>query len=197
MKKVYISLGSDCSVSYQLRKLGLQTMGTLPFDWMKITNINTLIDILDNNFNDIVKYDCYLVKQQNPIFDYFDDANQTLKSLRKMKHNIYSIELPHEHEGVEIDIMEFEKKYSRRIERFNMIVKDVSIKKIFIRLGNQKEKNKISILEDVLSRYGCNNFQLQFINIDEYNSLLTKEDSFNWHRDYIPWMQILSYSFQN
>ena len=50
---VYISLGSDCSVSYQLRKCGLQT-ASMPFDWLKIDNLDSIISILQNNFKDFV-----------------------------------------------------------------------------------------------------------------------------------------------
>ena len=64
---LYISLGSDCSVSYQLRKTNLQTSpnyntthGTMPFDWMKITNLDKLCAILDNDFADFADFSIFL-----------------------------------------------------------------------------------------------------------------------------------------
>jgi hypothetical protein len=83
---LYISLGSDCSVSYQLRKANLQTdgrepivspttlpfnyniiNGTMPFDWMKITNLDKLFAILDNDFANFADFSKYEVKAVNEV----------------------------------------------------------------------------------------------------------------------------------
>jgi hypothetical protein len=192
----YISLGCDCSVSYQLRKLGLQTEGTMPFDWMKITNIEKLVAILDKDFTDFVDFINYDVKLQNAMFDYVDTTIQNnIKSLNKLIHLEYNFVLPHEYVENYIDIQEFEAKYSRRIERFRSVVRNVDIRKVFVRLGNTKEKKKQSILEDALARYGCKNFVLRYVNIDDYAELIPgtiTNDVFDWHRDYMPWIDILA-----
>lgn len=139
----YISLGCDCSVSYQLRKLGLQTDGTMPFDWMKLTNIDKLIAILDKDFIGVAKFTNYDVKLQNAMFDYFDTKLQNnTKSLNKLIHLEYGFVLPHEYMQKDIDILEFEEKYSRRIERFRSVVRNANIRKVFVRLGNTKEKKR-------------------------------------------------------
>ena len=44
-----ISLGGNCSITYQLIKLNLRSEA-YPFDWTKIS-INQLINVLENNFN--------------------------------------------------------------------------------------------------------------------------------------------------
>ena len=44
----YISLGSNCSITYQLGKLGLRN-NSYPFDWTKIS-LTQLIKILENDF---------------------------------------------------------------------------------------------------------------------------------------------------
>lgn len=49
----YISLGSNCSVTYQLNKYGLR-LHTYLFDWVKI-NIAQLNVILEKDFNDFVE----------------------------------------------------------------------------------------------------------------------------------------------
>jgi hypothetical protein len=210
----YISLGCDCSVSYQLRKLQLQTHGTMPFDWMKITNIDNLISILDNDFQGFVNFSKYELKEQNAVYDFMDDDDKTtIKSLVKLIHQEYNFTLPHEsrlqdlslsylqvHELNEsckqnnTHILEFEKKYSRRIERFRNIVKDDTIQKIFVRLSNKKEYKKINdgILINALSKYGCKNFQIKFINLDDYKALIPIDKEFNWHRDYIDWNKLVN-----
>jgi ribosomal protein L23 len=188
--EVYISLGSDCSVSYQLRKLGLQCIGTFPFDWMKITKLDNLIGILDNDFVEFNRFDSYIIKSQSDRFDYFDGDNCNMKSSNKLIHKKYSFVLPHEYNENDIDILEFEKKYSRRIEKFRTIVRNKEIRKVFVRLGNTKEQKKEIILEATLNKYGCQNFRLQIINMDDYKKFSSQEE-FNWHRDYIPWQDIL------
>lgn len=224
---LYISLGSDCSVSYQLRKTNLQTSpnyniiyGSMPFDWMKITNLDKLCAILDNDFAgfaDFSKYEVKEVNEQTTVFDFIDnsDSEKQIKSLVKLIHREYGFTLPHESRGRDlllshsemnrsrehnfdrINILEFEKKYSRRIERFRQVVRNPEIEKIFIRLGNTKEQKKIKkqinnngYLENTLSRYGCKNYKVKFINMDEYADLIPKGREFDWHRDYIDWEQI-------
>ena len=102
-----------------------------------------------------------------------------------------------EHNFDRINILEFGEKYSRRIERFRQVVRNPEIEKIFVRLGNTKEQKKIAkqsnnngYLENTLSRYGCKNYKVKFINMDEYADLIPKGGEFDWHRDYIDWEQI-------
>jgi len=219
---LHISLGCDCSVSYQLRKLGLQTHGTMPFDWMKLTSIDKLLSILDNDFNGFADFSKYDIKEQQPVFDYFDNANANVndnandnanandskllvkslvkllvKSLVKLTHKEYGFILPHEYNANMINIVDFEDKYSRRIEKFRLVCRDDKIQKIFVRIGNKKEECKIDKLEEKLSRYGCNNFIVKFINMDTYNANIPEikyipdNTVFDWHRDYIPWLELL------
>ena len=45
---IFISLGSNCSVTYQMIKYNIRTYA-YPFDWCALT-INQLIKILENDF---------------------------------------------------------------------------------------------------------------------------------------------------
>ena len=94
---------------------------------------------------------------------------------------------------IKINIIEFEKKYSRRIERFRNIVINPEIQKIFVRLSNTKEQEHITtgILDKALTRYGCKNYLIKFVNMDKYKELIPDEIPFDWHRDYIDWKTIL------
>jgi hypothetical protein len=192
----YISLGCDCSVSYQLRKYGLQTMGSLPFDWMKLDRLQDLITILDDNFAEFAKFDNYNVKTQTDNFENFDmnieKEKEKVLSRSKLIHAKYKFTLPHEYINDKLDTELFETKYARRIVRFQTLVTDLSIKKIFIRLCGNKEskevKNKM-YLEECLCRYGCKNFEIIVINYNDYDSLIPMQ--FTWQRDYIPWVKVL------
>ena len=190
----YISLGCDCSVSYQLRKYGLQTMGSLPFDWMKLDKLQDLLTILDDNFAEFAKFDSYIVKTQSDSFENFDmySEKEKILSRRKLIHSKYKFTLPHEYINDTLNIEQFEDKYARRIDRFQTLVTDKSIKKIFVRLCGNKEskevKNKM-LLEECLFRYGCKNLEIVVINYNEYDSLIP--DEYRWQRDYIPWKKIL------
>jgi hypothetical protein len=188
----YISLGSDCSVSYQLRLLGLQVYGSMPFDWMRIDRLESVCKILEEQFTcflDINKYD--IKSQSNDTFDKFtelgDKDKKSTKSMNKMVHKIYKFTLPHEFNNDQLDILEFQNKYSRRIAKFINTCQNESIMKIFIRLGNNNEKEKIDKLEEQLVHCGYKNYKIKFINMDDYKNLIPLDILFNWHRDYIPW----------
>ena len=190
----YISSGCDCSVSNQIRKYGLQTMGTLPFDWMKLDKLQDLLSILDDNFAEFAKFNSYIVKTQADNFENFNMNSEKEKVLsrRRLIHTKYKFTLPHEYVNDTLNIEHFETRYARRIVRFQTLVTDSSIKKIFVRLSGNKEskevKNKM-YLEECLFRYGCKNFEVVVINYNNYDSLIPNE--FTWQRDYIPWQKTL------
>jgi hypothetical protein len=189
---VYISLGCDCSVSYQLNELGLRT-SAMPFDWMSITNLDRLQRILENDFENFTNFEYYTFTEQSDKFNYEknDTLTSNMVSLVKMVHNVYKFTLPHEHYNKLFNIDIFQSKYSRRIERFRNIVRDETQHKIFIRLSNTKEIKNIQKLEKSLLNYGCNNFQIKFINMDNYTDLIDQTIVFNWIRNYIPWKTLL------
>jgi hypothetical protein len=184
----YISLGSDCSVSYQLRALGLQNYGSMPFDWMLIQKLESVCDILASEFMEFTHIDNYITKVQNDKFDNCD--SQEYKSLKKLVHKRYGFTLPHEFIKEQIDMLEFENKYSRRIARFQSICKNESIQKVFIRLGNSKEKGKITKLDDILGQCGYSNYEVKWINVDDFQ--IGEGEVYTWQRNYLPWNTLLS-----
>lgn len=192
----YISLGSDCSVSYQLRQLGLQTYGTMPFDWMRIDKLQYVISILEAEFNDFAKFESYSIKAQSLAFDYVDvdskaNVNENEKSLYRMVHTKYKFILPHEYQGSLIDSKEFQKKYSRRIAKFLEIGRDRKIQKIYIRLGTIKELELIGTLQAALDKLDIVNYKIKYITLEEWDGLIPKDEPFRWQRDYIPWNHVL------
>ena len=159
MIPLYISLGYDCSVAYNIRKLNL-AREALPFDWMKIPTINSIISILQNDFDGFCEINQYDIKPQSANFAYcgaHDNSSSAsmltnisnIKSNFKLIHKKYGFILPHEFNGDLLDITKFKAKYTRRIERFRAYTKSTIHDVYFIRLDNantdkQLEKYKIN-----------------------------------------------------
>jgi hypothetical protein len=196
MKLCYISLGGDCSVSYNLRRLGLQMLGTMPFDWARIDKLSSIIAILESGFQDIADFNQYNIKQQSDNFIVQPSIDNTQssgsKSRVRLVHKVYKLVLPHEYNNNELDVIEFEERYSRRIARFMNIGKCIDIKKVYVRLGT---RNEVARLEDslvkVLNKLGFCNYEVKFIILDEWESKL-EETTFTWQRQYIPWDKIFT-----
>lgn len=190
MKK-FISLGCDCSIAYQLTNLGLRTE-SYPLDWCSSPYLDTIIKLFETNFVDFANFSSYQIKSQS--LEHFNtNTNDNLcldtniKSHYKLYHPIYKLTLPHEYIGDQIDIEQFENKYTRRVKRLLSSLDNEDNELIFIRLGNSKEKEKIKELENILyARCKCK-FNIFYINYDDYQT-----DKFIWYRDYIPWKSLLT-----
>jgi len=181
----FISLGGNCSITYQLNKYNLRKEA-YPFDWCKI-NINQLIKVLENNFDEysetlIIKY-----KSNKHFKD--NESSYILK-------NIYNIKFSHEIIYLN-ELEKFIKSINRRIERF----KNLTEKIIFIRIELSPIKisyeNNIKNLIKLLYKYS-NNFELLLIinltiqlnlpnNVKIYKF---NEFSENWKMDNINWNQL-------
>jgi len=188
----YISLGSDCSVSWNLKQLGLQNHGTMPFDWMRIDNLQNVISILEAGFSEFASFKSYNIKPQSLSFDYFDVVeDESIKSQCRMVHTKYKFILPHEYQGLMINTGNFQEKYSRRISRFLEIGRNQKVHKVFVRLGHTKELELIENLHSALDKLGIVNYEIKYITLEEWDSVIPNDEPFRWQRDYIPWKQIL------
>lgn len=190
MKK-FIGIGCDCSIAYQLTKLELRTE-TYPLDWCSTPHLDSIINLFKYNFLDFANFSTYQINPQS-LEKFYSNTNDKLsldiniKSHYKLYHPIYKLTLPHEFIGEDINISDFENKYTRRIDRLLSILDSEDNEIIFIRLGNSKEKEKIKELENIIkSRYKCK-FNILYVNYDDYNT-----NNYNWFRDYIPWKIILT-----
>jgi hypothetical protein len=131
----YISLGSNCSITYQLNKFGLRTHA-YPFDWSKIS-LCRLIDVLVNNFIDFSEsIEFKKISSNHPLLDS-NEQNYNESSL--IVYNKYNIVFAHEL-SLKYDLEEFRSKMKIRIERFlNMMSNPNKIK--FIRIEQNKIKS--------------------------------------------------------
>ena len=171
----YISLGSNCALTYQLNKLGLRT-NSYPFDWYKIS-LWQLVCVLTNIFNDFsesVKF-----KKFSLVHNLFDiPSNKILDLDSAIFTNKYNIQFAHEF-TVNYELENFKQKFKQRIERFCSVltnsktnifvrIETSSIKSNWekqigkIKLGKSNWEKQINILVGLLSGYS-KNFKLILI----------------------------------
>ena len=143
MKK-YISLGTNCSVAYQLRKLGLREEA-YPFDWCS-TNYKNLLEVLKNDFKDYEKVsikkfsDNHILFKNEDVFDEKVDKKGTY-----IFKNGYGITFAHELiEENDENIDKFKETINRRIKRFRELDGNI----VFIRIEiNDKIFNYNELIE--------------------------------------------------
>jgi len=140
-----------------------------------------IIESLDNNFSNFFDYE---IKGQSSHFDNFEkDVKSNLKLITKNK-----IIFPHEADGDKLDETLFREKYTRRIKRFEDIVCNELIHKIFIRADNKSlTDDKQRKLYESLDRFGAKNYEIKFISYNDY----PVSGTFNWKRLFINWLDIL------
>lgn len=99
---IFVSIGSWCNVSLNLRNLGLRK-SAYPFDWIASVDCEKLLEIFRTDFRFFLD-DAYLFIKDNHIFNSY-----------------YNLEFPHDLFTDPITIHQwnnFKDKYTRRIQRF-------------------------------------------------------------------------------
>jgi hypothetical protein len=186
MEKVeYISLGSDCSVAYQLGRNGLRR-NAYPFDWIRINGLEDIEKLIDTNFQYFFEPE-YLVKERESTnFHYIEDdwtdyIDPTCINII-LKHKLYNITYPHDIRAInyETDMLSAIEKYKRRIIRFYEILKDDAIKKVFIRTTQKKEN--IDELDKILKKY-TKNYEIRLIVLDK----LSLSKCTEWKKTELDW----------
>lgn len=134
----FISLGTTCTVAYQLNNLGLRTR-SYPFDWTKF-NIDNLNNVLENDFesfNDIIIYKL----SNNHNYKFIKNTNSYILK------NKYNFKFAHElltNNKTDIDILK--DKIKMRIDRF---YKNNKENIYFILFNNTKNVNLIRLLNNL------------------------------------------------
>ncbi len=168
----YISLGSSCSVAYQLQKLNLKKE-SLPFDWIRANDISFVLYLIKNNFNGFLN-NLVHVKDDDK-FPYIEDGEDFDKVVDKHT-KIYKNEyLGFFHDFKENITFEMVKeKYDRRIKRFYDVIKDESI---FIRDEQKFKESDIKIYNEInheIKKYNINNKLVLIINTFKIKNLNLK-----------------------
>ena len=195
VKNTFISLGGNCSIAYQLKKLGLRDK-SYPFDWCKMS-INKLNKVLENdfkNFSDIkiFKFSKNHLLENDDLLN--DNGSYTVK-------NTYNISFAHELKtDNEEELKLFKETLERRIERFKKIKSD-NLTFVILNLENkQNDKLNVEILTKNLKIY-FKNFKIIYlglnVNINDENKeikyvKLNVNDWVDWKYSNLNWNEIFN-----
>ena len=156
----YISLGSSCSVAYQLQKHKIRKCA-YPFDWIRIIKLSDITNILKNDFCNYIE-SCEKINESYsyPISnnDNFPDKNNVDKSI--IMRNKYNVRFYHDFgkNTLKDDVVI---KYRRRIARFMDMIKNNQIIH-FVRDEIKINKINIQMVEDFISMIKSMNDNIQF-----------------------------------
>jgi len=177
-KCVYIPIGSDCSVAYQLQKLKLR-LSALPFDWIRSNNLNNIIEAINDIVLNNIKFHFLNIDVEFQDCEKFIEIKNEYGDTEKFNgfriSNKYGFVFPHDKPE------NFIVKYEGRIDRFCKIMRDKNIKKIFVRVSKKKED--FTVFSETIKKI-CNNFTvISYVYGD------TKFSS--WRKDEIDWSKLL------
>lgn len=141
---MYVSLGSNCSVTWWLNKLGLRKTA-FPFDWSSL-NIKVLNNIIRGNFLDYTDtLEILHLSDKHP--DEFGNPSMLITNKYKIKYA---------HEVLISDIADFKKSLDNRIERFYRLKEEdfityVRIELYILKSGYLKELEELIKLLDIIN----------------------------------------------
>jgi hypothetical protein len=190
METTFISLGSNCCITWWLREYGLRKFA-FPFDWSNIT-IKQLILVLENDFKDYI--DSIEIK-------FLSDKHPSQEGLASfVLSNAYNIKFAHE-VLTDKHLDDFKLSLLNRIDRFKK-VKDlvvyIRIELTIIKSGYIKELQKLLKLLDIINP----NYILKLIihknsikiNLDKVEIHYFNNFSPDWKMSCLNWKTILTNS---
>lgn len=129
LAKLIVSLGSNCYVSWTLRKIGLQ-FESMPLDWVNsfsIQGVNLFLEELSAHF----------INNLKPCFSTGEENDRNILSSDK-----YNFRMPHEYDlNPERSLFDIYDTYKMRIERFRTEI--VNNEVIFVRKLHDKSYNGV------------------------------------------------------
>ena len=195
-----ISLGSSCSISYNLKLLG-KRKESLPFDWIRVSRMSSVNNMIETQFQELWNKKHYIFKKSSSDFFLQDDLHgETKKEVNIYYHDSYLINFYHDFNkdtDFNISFEDFTIKYKRRVNRFFKIIAD-SEEIIFVReqikpnhISNSDIEKFINLIQNINPKLNfklliiVNNFlnkkicleQSKLVDIVEEKSKLT-----NWQR---------------
>ena len=84
---IHVPLGFDCTLAYQLQQHHLRYQ-SLPFDWMKINSIDSIIEILNNQFLKFFDESEWIISSQSDNFDFIFDEHMDTKTPLKFESKL-------------------------------------------------------------------------------------------------------------
>ena len=183
---MFVSLGSNCSVSYQLAKYNIKTIA-LPFDWCQI-NINQLISVFENNFENFSNFEILKESSTHNLIE----NNKIIGDSSLILKNSYNIRFAHEILS-KYSLEEFTIKMNERIKRFIKLKKNLTFVRIELSPIKNDYINKIQKLLVLLDKYFIN-YELilivpNILKFDNAKIICYTYDTFSsdWKMDHLPW----------
>lgn len=174
-RKRFVSLGSNCSVAYQLQQLNWR-QSSFPFDWSRVKLLQ-LITVLENNFHDYENLEIKKISENH--LDFISGKPSIIYI------NSYNIEFAHYYN--------FHETLPRRIERFRNLINPT-----FIRIETGKITDNIQELYNKLvtildNKY--NKYELIVISIDKIKNQKVINKTLNsfsddWRNPQVEWNKI-------
>lgn len=179
-----ISLGSDCSVDYNIRRLFPSKSITGPLSWASFS-LDKLLTVLAEKFDETKYIDSLTIKKfssKHPVIKNGANAEESSGSF--ILKNDYGLNFAHEIlQKYELDT--FKTILKRRIARFYDLTQKNKI--TFIRFENKQVKNiasyiaKILLLNKLLIENGFSNFDLILITPFHLEAVDQLPDNVRYH----------------
>lgn len=185
----YISLGSNCSVTWWLNKLGLRTQA-YPFDWASLTIRHLNLVLKEDFVNYVETLDLKYISDSHPDKDGIPSA---------LIINSYNIKFAHE--VITTDIGDFKISLTNRINRFRILDKEKFITYVRIELQIVKTcyidqlKELIKLLDLINPNYIIKliiHKDSIKINLDKVKTYYFESFSPNWKMEHLDWNFILT-----
>ena len=181
-KKRFISLGSTCSVAWNLNRFKLRTC-SMPFDWVS-SKVNQIIHVLKHNFED---YEDVKIKKFSVNHLDFNNDKGTF-----ILHNKYNITFAHEvidHKNIN----EFTNKMATRIETFKRIENPTFVFLETSIVNKNKYIELIYSLKKYFHVFEC--ILISKINpqINEIKHVYLNVDFIDWKYDHFNWKNVFMY----
>ena len=200
--KTYISLGSTCSVAYQLDKHNLR-VNAYPFDWLKCTSLKMITKCIQENFKDFLDVIKIRESDKHPILttDTFNDSSNDISMVMR---NTYDMEFYHDF-SANSNLDDIKEKYDRRIKRFIDIINSGN-EIIFVRdelkINSIKQEDIDEFIQIIKSINPNCNFKIVYIVYNpknkkiNFNNIYIINDTKNfehWQRPNVEWIKLLDY----
>lgn len=203
MAKYIISLGSTCSIAFNIEKYGLRRFA-LPFDWLR-TDMVSIIDCLEDQFNSFNNWNKAERSPESmanfPVFDPDTESYPKENGNVAMLYiNGYGMKSFHDFDGDNLEIVK--EKYKRRIERFiTLLQSDNHI--LFIRDELKPKKINQELVDRFHKVIKAINPHLIYalhiivhhpktpMNIQNCTVTIDTFQFIDWKRENLPWLDIL------
>ena len=206
---MYISLGGNCSITYQLNKYKIRDFLS-PFDWSKIT-INQLIKVFQDTLTNthLNKYTNLTIKYKSDKFILLDDINnqsinnQSINNQSLVLTNEYGVIFAHEILN-KYDLPSYIEEIKNRFNNLLNLKINIKIHINFIRIElspiKQSYINKLDILLSILNKLFPYNLILilpytPLINFKQYPNVIYHfyyMFSDDWTMNNLDWIKYLN-----